>query len=127
MAEPNPGAAELGRLVRAHRQQLGWSLEELARRTGLNKSTIHRMENGQFDAPRPLALQRLARAMETDVEDYFALIGYFTPKGLPNLQPYLRSKYDASEEEAREIDRYFTYLRDRDKEPPQQPNDQDAA
>lgn len=127
MAEPNSGAAELGRLLRQRRQQLGWTIEELARRTRVHKSTVHRLENGLFDAPSPMVLQRLARALDTDVEDYFALIGYFTPKGLPNLQPYLRSKYDASEKEAEEIERYFKYLRSQDQEAPQQPNDQDAA
>lgn len=129
MGEPNQGAAELGRLVRQHRQQLGLSLEQVAKRSRLDKSSINRLERGLFAAPSPMTLQRVARALDADVEDYFALIGYFTPQGLPSLQPYLRNKYDATPEEAREVDRYFNYLRDRDQTEPtqQQPNDQDAA
>lgn len=128
MTEPTPRALDLGRLVRQHRTDMGLSLEEVARRSGLDRSSINRLERGLFAAPSPQTLQRLARALNADAEDYFGLIGYFTPQGLPSLQPYLRSKYDATPEEAREVDRYFSYLRERDENrPPQQANDRDAA
>lgn len=91
----------------------GLSLEELALRSGLDRSNIFRIEHAQIDSPTPQTLQRLASALGTLVEDYFALAGYFTAHGLPNLQPYLRAKYDATPEEAQEIDNYFAWLRQR--------------
>lgn len=125
MPESKPSAVELGRLLQRHRRDAGLSLEDLAKRSGLDKSTVYRIEQAQIEAPSPQKLQRLASALGTEVEDYFALAGYFTAHGLPNLEPYLRAKYDATPEEAREVESYFAWLQTRrraDKQP-----DQDAA
>ncbi len=115
-APETPNAKQLGRLLQHHRHQAGLSLEQLATATGLDKGTISRIEQGRIEAPNPKNLQRLAAALGTDVEDYFALAGYFTPHGLPSLGVYLRTKYDASPELAGEIEDYFVWRRERDKE-----------
>jgi len=115
-----PNAQQLGRLLQSHRHAAGLSLEQLAKATGLDKGTISRIEQGKIEAPSPQNLQRLAAALGTEVEDYFALAGYFTPHGLPGLAPYLRAKYDVSPDVAREVEDYFAWLRQ--KEGGQQPN-----
>jgi len=90
---------------------------ELADRTGLAKSTIHRIENDSLEnRPSPDSLQKLARALGTEVEDYFALAGYVTAGGLPGLGPYLRTKYEASEEVASQVEDYFHWLQSKDDE-----------
>ena len=104
---------QLGRLLQRHRHAAGLSLDQLANATNIDKSTIHRIEQGQIDAPGPQKLQRLATALGTEVEDYFALAGYFTPHGLPGLAPYLRAKYDVSPELASEIEDYFAWRREK--------------
>jgi transcriptional regulator with XRE-family HTH domain len=42
--------SSLGQLARERRLELGLSVVEVARRTGLSRSTIHRLERGQHVA-----------------------------------------------------------------------------
>jgi transcriptional regulator with XRE-family HTH domain len=108
-ANTNRGA-ELGELIRKDRVAAGLSQSELARRSGIDKSTIYRLEQGEFTHLDPQRLQRIASALGTEVEDYFALSGYYTTHGLPNLGTYLRSKYDASPDVADDVEKYFRFL-----------------
>ena len=93
---------QLGQLLQRHRRAAGLSLDQLAGATGTNKSSIHRIEQGQFEAPSPQTLQRIAAALGTEVEDYFA------------LAPYLRAKYGASPELASQVEDYFTWMREKE-------------
>jgi transcriptional regulator with XRE-family HTH domain len=111
MSESSP--EQLGRLIYQQRHARGMSQEDLAKGTGIHLSTISRFEQGAIDSPDPLKLQRVATALGTDVEDYFALVGYFMPHGLPDLAPYLRAKFGAGPEVAREVESYFAWLRER--------------
>jgi len=101
----------LGKLIARDRHAAGLSMGDLAASTGLSKSTVHRIENDTLEnRPSPESLQKLARALGTEVEDYFALAGYVTSQGLPGIGPYLRTKYDASEEVAGQVENYFRWL-----------------
>jgi hypothetical protein len=57
----------------------------------------------------------LASALDLDRQDLFALAGYRVPEGLPNLGPYLRTKYgeDLPDEAIAEITSFFDYTRDK--------------
>ncbi len=56
---------EIGNRIRARRQQLGLSAEELGEAIGKNRATIYRYENGEIEnVPLPV-LEPLARALET--------------------------------------------------------------
>lgn len=48
--------------------QTGWSLEELAERAGVSRSTLHHLEHGTTPQPRLLTLHRVARALGVAVE-----------------------------------------------------------
>ncbi len=105
----------LGKVIARDRRAAGLSMGEVANRTGLAKSTVHRIENDTLEnRPSPESLVKLARVLGTEVEDYFALAGYVTPAGLPAIGPYLRTKYDASEEMAAQVEDYFRWLRSKD-------------
>jgi len=112
-SEPDAKNTKLGHLLKQHRLAAGISLEALARTTKMDASTVHRIETGQITAPSPQNLQRLASALGTEVEDYFALAGYFTPHGLPGLRPYLRAKYDLTDTMASEVEDYVSWLQSR--------------
>lgn len=105
---------ELGRALVHDRQAAGLSLEQLAQASGVDRSTIHRLEQGKVQSPAPQSLRRLAIALGTDVESYFALAGYYTPSGLPDFVPYLRTKYGASPEVARQVEQYFRFSQETD-------------
>jgi ribosome-binding protein aMBF1 (putative translation factor) len=71
MAEPGAAEAyeatrlayELGRTVRAMREERGWSQNDLARRSGMTQSAVARFEAGGTMPTIPL-LGRLAEALE---------------------------------------------------------------
>jgi len=110
---PETGREQLGRLIYQQRKAAGLSQEELAKAARIHLSTVSRIEQGAFESPDPLKLQRLASALGTEAEDYFALAGYSAPHGLPNLAPYLRAKFGATPEVAQEVENYFAWMRER--------------
>ncbi|MEU6715535.1 helix-turn-helix transcriptional regulator [Nonomuraea sp. NPDC046802] len=75
MAEPGAAEAyeatrlayELGKTVRAMREEQGWSQNDLARRAGMTQSAVARFEAGGTVPTLPV-LGRLARALDADIE-----------------------------------------------------------
>ena len=86
-------AAKLGRLIQDRRAALGLSLRQLAERADMNFATVARIEQGQFAAPGPDKLARIAGALGLSTADVFGLADYTVPGDLPSFQPYLRGKY----------------------------------
>lgn len=104
---------KLGQLVRSHRQATGLSLRALARREGLDYSWLSRLEQGEYAAPSPQRLQRLARALDIDIEELYGLAGYVVSDRLPEFETYLRAKYDLPDQAVTQLDEYFQLLRDK--------------
>jgi len=50
------------------RQQQALSLTDLAQKSGVNRITIHRIENGK-QKPMPRTIRKLAEALEVKVEE----------------------------------------------------------
>lgn len=99
---------EMGELLTRARLEKGLSLGQLAAVSGLNKSSIMRLERGKFAAPGPDSLSRLAEALGLAAADLFALAGYSTPRDIPTLRPYLRAKYGQLPEAAiAEVEAYL--------------------
>ena len=104
-------AKRLGQHLRKRREGLGWSTRDLAERAAVNYATITRIENGDFAAPRPDKLSRIAEALELELADVFAMADYVVPANLPTLAPYLRAKYgDMPDDALEQIERYATRL-----------------
>jgi transcriptional regulator with XRE-family HTH domain len=103
----------LGRLIARERARQGLSLETLGNAAGGNRSTIMRLERGEFGRPDPEKLQRIARALDLDARDLLALAGYVLSDGLPNFGPYLEAKYgdELSASARKELVRHFERLR----------------
>jgi transcriptional regulator with XRE-family HTH domain len=90
---------ELGSLLKSERERAGLTVRQLADAAGLVPSTVSRLETGFIATPRPDHLQKLARALDIDVEELYAAAGYLTPGGLPELRPYLRAKYGLTDQQ----------------------------
>lgn len=101
---------KLGRFLRKARQDKGLSLRDLAEASKVGYSYIARLEQGEFRSPEPQKLQRLARVLEVEIEDFYAMAGYLVPEGLPEFAPYLRAKYNLSDRKVSEMNRYFKQL-----------------
>jgi transcriptional regulator with XRE-family HTH domain len=112
--KPMPISSNVELNVRLKRLRLErrMSIRSLAEVAGMDAATVYRIEHGDIASPRPQHLQRIAVALEVDVEDLYALAGYLVPSSLPSLQPYLRAKYNLPPQAAKQIDEYFTALRD---------------
>lgn len=59
-------AYELGRSIRALREQRGWSQSELARAAGMTQSAVARFEAGATVPTLPV-IERLAEALDADL------------------------------------------------------------
>ena len=60
-------AYELGRSIRALREQRGWSQTELARAAGMTQSAVARFEAGGTVPTLPV-IERLAEALDADLQ-----------------------------------------------------------
>ena len=69
-AEETAPAVDLGARVRDLRKGQGWTLEQAAKRAGLARSTLSKIENGQM-SPTYDALKKLATGLEISVPQLF--------------------------------------------------------
>lgn len=84
---------QLAQTIKQRRQELGLSASEVARRAGVQKTTITRLEAAQRQTPQADSLKAIARVLGLQVTDLFVAADWL-PKGeLPTLRPYLRSQY----------------------------------
>jgi transcriptional regulator with XRE-family HTH domain len=56
-----------GEYIHTARVQRGYSLRDMEKRTGLNNSTIKRIEDGAFAVPSPDAVMALVDALKLDI------------------------------------------------------------
>lgn len=104
-------ARRLGRLLYERRQALGLSTRQLEQASGVDDTSIIRLERGSLQRPTMDKLDKLAAALELPIEDVLATAGLTRPDGLPSLRPYLRAKYPQLPRQAEaELDRYFSGL-----------------
>ena len=107
MQDEQPPSA-LGVALRERREELGLSIYEVAKRAGIDRGGLHRIEAGVYLQPEPERLARLAKVLDLPVTDLYQLAGYPVGRQLPSLQPYLRAKYrNLPPEAVDEIHRYF--------------------
>ncbi|HXC76968.1 MAG TPA: helix-turn-helix transcriptional regulator [Candidatus Acidoferrum sp.] len=92
--------------LRRERERSGLSVRQLADKAGLVGSTVSRLESGLIASPRPDHLQRIARALQIDVEELYADAGYAISGELPELATYLRRKFQLTPDEANRVEGY---------------------
>jgi transcriptional regulator with XRE-family HTH domain len=101
----------LGQTLRARREKLGLSQRQLAAQASVSDATIVRIEHGEFNAPAPDKLSRIAEALGLPLADVFALADYVVPSQLPSFQPYLRSRYrNLSDDALKDLDQAFARI-----------------
>jgi len=70
-----PPGVEIGRRIRTERRRRGWTMKELATKTGLSFTTISRLENGPKAyryggrCPNLWTMRRIAQAFEMNLEE----------------------------------------------------------
>ncbi len=109
---PKAVPTNLGDFLRQTREQRGISIRQLAASMHLDFGYLSRLEKGVYTKPSPEVLQRIARALDISYEDLFAFTGYQLPQGLPNFIPYLRAKWNMSDDDMRRLNDYFMVLKE---------------
>jgi transcriptional regulator with XRE-family HTH domain len=104
-------AKALAVVLRRRRDELGYTVRELAARADVNLATIVRLEHGDILTPQPDTLKGLAAALDVPVTDLFAVADWLPKDELPTFTPYMRAKYTELPEEAvEEMERFFDRL-----------------
>lgn len=92
---------QLGRYLRAHREDAGLTIRHLASIIGMNHGYLVRLESGEKTNPSADVLHKLADALELDPAELLAFIGITPSSTLPPARVYFRKKYGLSEADAR--------------------------
>jgi transcriptional regulator with XRE-family HTH domain len=95
----------LEQLLPRLRKENGLSLYELSQRSGINRSNLHRMENGVITDPSRETLNRIARALGVEPELLYDSVTAADPDALPSLPTYFRTKYHLTDDEIAEVER----------------------
>lgn len=111
MASKGEDTRTLGEYVRARRLALDMTLQDAAERSGVDRSYWSRLETGEYQTPNPRFLVAMARALDIEPEDLYALAGYAVPEKLPELVPYLRAATPLPPEAIRDLEKYYAQLR----------------
>lgn len=88
MSDAKPESRKLparpGAVVRALREQRGWTLAEVSERTGLSVSTLSKVENGKMSLTYD-KLYRISKGLDVDIGQLFA--GGSAPNGAAGAAP----------------------------------------
>jgi len=85
-------SVSLGEKVKQRRLERNWSSADLARRTGLDRGYLSRVESGKVLRPAADILETIARALETSVSDLLDRPDLTEPAAVP---PSLRTFADS--------------------------------
>ena len=66
----------IGEYIRIKRRNLNMSLEELAKKIFISKSTLSKIENGKIKFPKPVYVFRLSKILCIEYELLLKLQGY---------------------------------------------------
>ena len=91
-------------------QQL--SINEVARRAGVDAGTVWRIEQGMIAKPRVESLIAIAKVLDIKPMELFTTVGWLTADDLPDFSTYLNTKFaDLSESAVKEAEHYVDDLR----------------
>ena len=85
-------AREFGQRLRDRRESLGLTVRQVSDAAKVPHSTVARVERGEFAAPRPDKLAKLATALGFSPAELFAAAGYVRADELPELRDIFESK-----------------------------------
>ncbi len=106
----DPLPTTLAELVNRLRLRAGISMYELAKRTGINRSTLMRIEDGTTTGPDTGTLNTLARGLGVEPEQFYDAVWQDTDNPLPSPAVYFRSKYRLTDEQIAELEQSIERL-----------------
>lgn len=101
--DKNQAIEPLARRIEELRAGAGISLYELANRSGINRSQLTRLLQGETRQPTPETMNKLAAALNVDPEEFYDLAS--ATGTLPSLPTYFRSKYGLSDKQIASLEK----------------------
>ena len=99
-------------LLTGKRSELKLSVNEVARRAGVDTGTVWRIEQGMIAKPRVESLIAIAKVLGISPMQLFTTVGWLTADDLPDLGTYLNAKFaDLPESAVEEAEHYVNDLR----------------
>lgn len=99
-------------LLTSKRTELGLSINEVARRSGIDAGSVWRIEQGKIAKPRVKSIIAIGRVLEINPIELFTAVGWLTSDDLPDLGTYLTTKYaDLPATAVENAERYIDTLR----------------
>lgn len=99
-------------LLTGKRSELKLSVNEVARRAGVDTGTVWRIEQGMIAKPRVESLIAIAKVLGISPMQLFTIVGWLTADDLPDLGTYLNAKFaDLPESAVEEAEHYVDDLR----------------
>lgn len=99
---------QLINLLSIKRNEVGLSINEVARRAGVDPGTVWRIEQGMIPTPKAESLKAIGEVLGIPTIDLFAIVGWVPSAELPSIGPYLHAKYPQLPDETLEdIEAYF--------------------
>lgn len=93
------------------RERQGLSTWMLAQASGIDRSNIRRIESGQVSNITTETMQKLATALDTDIEDFYEAHWKTTGQPLPSMPTYFRTKYhELSDEQIAAVEQFVDNL-----------------
>ncbi|GAB4940040.1 hypothetical protein MAHJHV49_01320 [Mycobacterium avium subsp. hominissuis] len=91
---------QLINLLSKARADAGLSVNEVARRAGIDPGTVWRIEQGMIPTPKAESLKAIGQVLGIPAVDLFTIVGWIPSGELPSIGPYLRAKYSGLPDEA---------------------------
>ncbi|MAU84003.1 MAG: transcriptional regulator [Gordonia sp.] len=99
-------------LLTTKRTEQNLSVNEVARRAGVDTGTVWRIEQGMIAKPRVESLIAIAKVLGIKPMELFTTVGWLTADDLPDIGAYLHAKYaDLPEPVIHNAERYLDSLR----------------
>ncbi|WP_231140531.1 helix-turn-helix domain-containing protein [Gordonia bronchialis] len=99
-------------LLTTKRNEQNLSVNEVARRAGVDTGTVWRIEQGMIAKPRVESLIAIAKVLGIKPMELFTTVGWLTADDLPDIDTYLHTKYaDLPKPVVENAQRYIDSLR----------------
>lgn len=94
----------LGELVKRYRVAKDISGRKAAKLAGIDSHTMHMLEHGGYESPRPKTLRSIAKALDIPILDMFHAAGFLSPEDIVEMVRNFNPELALSTYEPMEID-----------------------
>ena len=104
-------STQIGNLLKRRREELGLSQEAMAKKLGVSRAHLSRIEHGDYAQPSPVVLGNASKILDISADDLYLITGYVPYSELPSLRACLMARHpDWPEHAIDEIDAFYGFM-----------------